>query len=546
MQESLGISITNRVIKYAKIIKNNNQIDVASFGLKFYDDIQKNISQIISETNSSNIPICINTKDDQVAYFNIFNLLSANDTKKTINTEYETLCSDKHLNPNAYDGRYLIVNDLVNKDRNRVIYFYENKNDLEEINSWIPKAKTITPIATSIANVAEIKKNENVMIINIEEETTVTTILNQKVYSIDKIKAGMEEIIDKINERENSYSKSYEMCKNTTIYTMETAETDDPNNKYLQFIVPTLFNIVQEVKKIKEQYNKIDKIYLTGLGTSINNIELYFQEYFQESRCEVLKPYFALNNNKINIKDLIEVNSAIALAMEGLNYGFKSLNFKSGSWKEQLDILLHSDVKTLGKKGKATNSNKKNMNINMNLKGKLTQSEMWLIRGCSTALIIAIVFIVGSIFLNNQIKIKISETQDVIDDTKKQLSMLNADDEKVVQKTNDYDSFREELEDTDSQIQTKRGRKNEIPTLLNQIVYIIPKGVQLTKINNTEVTKNGETKQHIIITAQSKQYEQLAYFKAKIKNNGYLTDVTSTEGTKEGEYVIVVIEGDLP
>ena len=124
-------------------------------------------------------------------------------------------------------------------------------------------------------------------------------------------------------KEKNSYSKAYEACKNTTIYTMETTATDDPNNKYLSFIIPTLFNIVQEVKKIKDQHNKIDKIYLTGLGTAINNIDLYFQEYFNDSKCEILKPYFAINNSKINIKDYIEVNSAIALAMEGLDYGLK-------------------------------------------------------------------------------------------------------------------------------------------------------------------------------------------------------------------------------
>ena len=307
MQESLGISINNQVIKYAKLTKNNNQIEVASFGMKFYDDLERNINQIINETNSANIPICINTKDEKNTYFSVFGLLNKNDTKKTISTEFETLCSDNHLNANAYEGRYIIVSDLVNKDRNRVIYFYESKNDLEEILSTIKtgKVKSVTPLATSIANIADIKKGENVMIVNIEEKTTVTTILNQRVYSVDSIPNGMQEIIEKINEKENSYSKAYEICKNTTIYTMETNENDDPNNRYLSYIVPTLFNIVQEVKKIKEEYNKIDKIYLTGLGTAINNIELYFQEYFQESKCEILKPFFLFNNNKINIKDYI-------------------------------------------------------------------------------------------------------------------------------------------------------------------------------------------------------------------------------------------------
>ena len=547
MQESLGISINNQVIKYAKLTKNNNQIEVASFGMKFYDDLERNINQIINETNSANIPICINTKDEKNTYFSVFGLLNKNDTKKTISTEFETLCSDNHLNANAYEGRYIIVSDLVNKDRNRVIYFYESKNDLEEILSTIKtgKVKSVTPLATSIANIADIKKGENVMIVNIEEKTTVTTILNQRVYSVDSIPNGMQEIIEKINEKENSYSKAYEICKNTTIYTMETNENDDPNNRYLSYIVPTLFNIVQEVKKIKEEYNKIDKIYLTGLGTAINNIELYFQEYFQESKCEILKPFFAINNNKINIKDYIEVNSAIALAMEGLDYGLKSLNFKTSSWKDDLNTLLHSDIKTLGKNKKTVNRSN-SFSFDMNMKGALKPSEMWLVRGCSTVLMVVIIYSVCSIFLGNQISKKTQDAQEVTADTNKQVAAVTSDDNKVLEKKKDYDSFMAELDDASSQIESKRSRKNEIPTLLNQIVYIIPKSVQLTKINNTEVTVDERTRQHITITAQSTKYEQLAYFKARISNNGYLENVTSTEGTKEGDYVVVTIEGDLP
>ena len=370
MQESLGISITNQVIKYAKVTKNNNEITVASSGVKFYDNLNENIDQIIKETNSTNIPICVNTKDEKIAYFSTFGLLNKNDTKKTINTEFETMCSDEHLNSNAYEGRYVIVNDLDNKDRNKVIYVYDGKNNIEERVAVVPsgKIKSLTPLSTSIANIVDAKKNENVMIVNIEDKTTVTTIINQRVYNIDEIENGMEEIIEKINEKENSYSKSYEVCKNTTIYTMETNDTEDANNRYLPLIVPTLFNIVQEIMNIKDRYTKIDKIYLTGLGTAINNIELYFQEYFQNAKCEILKPFFAENNSKINIKDYIEVNSAIALALDGLDYGLKSLNFKASTWKDDLSVLLNSDLKSLGK-GKSSGGRKKidfHFDTNMN------------------------------------------------------------------------------------------------------------------------------------------------------------------------------------
>ena len=545
MQESLGISISNRVIKYAKVTKNNDLLDVASFGVKFYDNLEKDLQQIISETNSKNIPVCIDTQNEKVNYFSIFSLLSKADTKKTIGTEYETLCADNHMNPNAYEGRYLIVNDVNNKDRNRVIYFTESKTDLEERTAWLgnQRVSSMSPLPTSLCNIVETKKGENIMIVNIEEKTTVTTILNQRIYSIDTISSGMGEVLEKINEKENSYSKSYEACKNTTIYTMETTTTDDPNNKYLSLIVPTLFNIVQEVKKIKDIYARVDKIYLTGLGTVINNIDLYFQEYFQDSKCEILKPFFAENNSKINIKDYIEVNSAIALALNGMDYGFKDLNFKATNWKDDLNALLHSDIKTLRKESKGK---KISFNFDTNMSGPLKPTEIWLVRCCVTVLMIVIIYSVCSILLGNQLSDKTAQAQSVIDDTTAQINILNSNESNINRKIADFERVTTNLQNASSSIALKQGRKNEIPTLLNQIVYTIPKNVQLTSIKNTEIEVDGETKQHILISAQSRQYEQLAYFKAKLSNSGYLLNVTSTEGTKTGEYVVVTIEGDLP
>ena len=78
-----------------------------------------------------------------------------------------------------------------------------------------------------------------------------------------------------------------------------------------------------------------------------------------------------------------------------------------------------------------------------------------------------------------------------------------------------------------------------IPNLLNQIMFGIPQGVQITSIQNTTGNK-------IVIEAQSNQYDQLGFFKAVIQNNGYLLNVISTAGQKENEIVKVRIEGEIP
>ena len=70
-------------------------------------------------------------------------------------------------------------------------------------------------------------------------------------------------------------------------------------------------------------------------------------------------------------------------------------------------------------------------------------------------------------------------------------------------------------------------------------MYVIPEEVKLTSIENTSGKK-------IKIIAESTDYDQLGYFIAKIKLEGYLKDVVSSSGQKSGNTVTVTIEGDLP
>ncbi len=140
---------------------------------------------------------------------------------------------------------------------------------------------------------------------------------------------------------ENSYSKAYETCKNTTIYTSEGRELQDIENSHLEEIMPTLYSIVSQIQKIiNSNTAKIEKVYITGTAALINNIDLYFQEYLEDTKCEILKPSFITNTKDINIKDYIEVNSAISLALLGLGQGLTSMNFKGSTFADKLPDWL--------------------------------------------------------------------------------------------------------------------------------------------------------------------------------------------------------------
>lgn len=542
MASCLGLYIEKNIIKYAKVTKESEVLKIESFGMKFYDRLDESIKQIISETYSYKNPVSINLSEEMYNYFYMFNLLNKNDLKKAIETEFESYCFDKSLNKNAFESRYALSNDVEDKDKIKVIYVSANKATVSRITQLTEdvKASTITPIGTSITNIANVKPKENFLIVNMEDKTTVTAVVNQKVYNVDKLDEGAEEILGKISAKENSYAKAYEICKNSTIYTMEGKELQDDDNEYLDDIMPTLYKIVNKVQEYTVNSTiKFDKIYITGTMSVVNNIDLYFQEFFKTEKCEILKPYFVTENVKINVKDYIEVNSAIALALQGLGYGIKSMNFKSPGFLEKLPDLMKMEIgSSKGNNKKSSNS----LNINFSdLKTKMDHTERWLLRVAGGILALTLIYSVFSGYLNNQITNKLNEVDEVYTDTLNNIGLIEKDNSSVKQKTNKYIELTDNLKNINQEIKEASKSKDVIPNLLMQIMYIIPEDVQITEIENT-------TGSHIVIKAQSKKYEQLGYFKAKIKEDNILKKktVVSSQGEVEGEFVKIVIEGDLP
>ena len=541
MSSCLGLYIENNVIKYAKVTKERENLKVESFGIKFYDKIGEALGQIVSETFSYNIPISINLSEETYNYFYMFSLLNKNDLKKAVETEFESFCYDKKLNKNAFEARYAISSEPDDRDKVKIIHVSTNKSSitktLQPFSEY--KVSTMTPIGTSIANIASIKPKENIIIVNIENKTTITSIVNQKVYNVERLDEGSGEILDKIESKENSYSKAYEICKNSTIYTMEGKELQDEENEYLEYIMPTLYKIATRLQEyVTTTTTRFEKIYITGTMSVVNNIDLYFQEFFETEKCEILKPYFISDSIKINIKDYIEVNSAIAVAMQGLGYGIKNMNFKRPSIYDQLPDWLKVDV-SLGKKEK---KQKNKPNFNFSLKGKLDATERWLLRGSVGVLILTILYSGFSLYLDNKINEKITETEEVSSYTDAQIALADSDINRVKQKANKYQDMENNLRNINSKIEVDMSLKGSVPNLLMQIASSIPQAVQITEIENTSANED----RHIIIYAQSQYYDELGYFKARIKEDGILTNVVSTQGEKQGDFVKIVIEGDLP
>lgn len=542
MASCLGLYIEPNVIKYAKLSKERDNLKVESFGIKFYDKIGEAIKQVITDTYSFKTPISINLSEETYQYFYMFTLLNKNDLKKAIATEFEAFCAEKNINKNALETRYALVNSLDDKEKIKVVHISTNKSAINTMQQQFAEytVSTIAPMGVSIANVANLKPKENVLIINMEEQTTLTTVVDQKIYAVEKLEEGSKVVLDSINIKENSYSKAYEICKNSTIYTMEGKELQEEENEYLDDIMPTLYKIASHVQEmIANSSIKIDKIYLTGILSVVNNIDLYFQEFFQTEKCEILKPFFIKDNIKINIKDYIEVNSAIALAMQGLDYGIKEMNFKKRDWKDDLNAIFGSMNEK--KEGKSTKNNPLSNVLKFDLGEKLDNTERWMLRTASGILLLTVIYSSFSLFLNHAITDKNLQVAETKRDTQMQIAAVSQDINSVNTKANEYIQLSDNLKNIRTQVAENNKNKKAVPNFLTKVMFSIPQGVQITSIDNT-------TGNHIVIQAQSAQYEQLGYFKATLKAQGILASdtITSSAGEKQGDLVRITIEGDLP
>ncbi len=539
MASCLGLYIENNLIKYAKVSKEKDLKKIEAYGVKFYDKIEEGIKQVIEETYSYKIPICINLSEEMYQYFTMFAMLSKNDLDKAIKTEFELFCSDKGYNPNVFEKRYAVSENLDDREKLKVIFITNNKIELNKQMQLLENYKLsgIFPLPIAITTLAD-KETNNCLIVNIEEKTTITTILHKRIYDIKVLESGSKDFLDKINLKENSYSKAYETCKNTTIYTSEGKSLTEEQAGYLEEIMPVLYPIVGQVQKvINESSEKIENIYLTGTGALINNVDLYFQEYLENVKCEILKPNFVTQISEINIKDYIEVNSAIAIALMGLGEGLTGMNFKKNSANDKLKSFFTIELN--GKKDKPKDKRVAGNLLTNDLKEPLDNTEKTLLNIGISLLILFVIYSGFSILLKREFDKKINEANTSISNTKQQIQLVQKDDNTIKQIKNSYTTKISNLTALNKKAQEKNKVKGAIPNLLNQLMNIIPSEVQIKSIDNTNTNK-------IEIIVESAKYEQIAFFIGSIKTDVILTNVISTSGQKSNNVITVKIEGELP
>ena len=98
MASCLGIYLDKNLIKYAKVKKKyNNSYRVEAFKVDVFENMEDAIEKAISETNSYKIPISINISNEFYNYFEVYSELDKKDIIKSLEIEFEKVCSKKKL-----------------------------------------------------------------------------------------------------------------------------------------------------------------------------------------------------------------------------------------------------------------------------------------------------------------------------------------------------------------------------------------------------------------------------------------------------------------
>ena len=473
MRESLGLNISHNFIRYAKIQNNGNKIIAKALGVKVYHGNPKAvINQIIQETKSEKAIINTNTINEQ-----------------DINFEFSEYCMQNNICNDEIIGRYIFDK---NNNQRKAIYIYNYANSLYNVYKRFEDPSIInkiTPIATSLPNLIENQKDKNIVIINLEEVITLTTIINGQIDGVAKLNHEMHEIFQKLMHKESKFVKLYESIKNTTINIDNNQSKDEKNNERLNLIIPLLNKISEFLQRVKNKFEKIDEIYLTGFGANINNIDIYFQQIFTETEIKLLTPYFLPTNN--NKKRFIEYNAAIALAIEGLK-NEESLNFRDRRFENKL-IPLRS-------------SNKKSNAI----------------IDCLTIISVFAIYIFGNFLLNYQIKGKQEKVDSISNYASVQIEKAKEDKQKIESIITEYATAKSN--------QAVEEKKTKVNNLLNQIYYTIPKNVKLIEIKSVEDTSAEENKtQKFTIIVQSEDKVAIEKFKKDLENSTVLKNVKMSE-----------------
>ena len=320
MASALGIFIDRNIIKYAKLNGTKDKLKVESYGMKYGENHKELLKQIIEETNSSKNNVVINAAEIHYEETSIFSMLKKKDYDKAVEVAYEEIIDKQKLRPELLEYGYILSKNPADSEKLHVLLGIQEKGAMETRANLFGQNVMLysqMPIGISISNIYE--SPLPALIVNIEEDTYITEIYDTEPIKVTRIATGTKNIIDTINNEENSISKSYEVLRNMVLPTDDMDQISFEGNEYAPVIVSEVMKIVSEIKSVmKKRPGIYKKIYISGTGATISNLETFIEKLIDDVECDILRPAGIEVQKKVAIKEYVDVNSAISLACEAL------------------------------------------------------------------------------------------------------------------------------------------------------------------------------------------------------------------------------------
>lgn len=585
MPSCLGIYTDNNMIKYAKITSVNEKIGgqkltLDAYGVKFYDNKLVAMDEIAEEVGMDQTTVALALSSEDYYLSHVFSNLKRKDMMDLIQTEYAEQKGEEALHSSVLEMRTKEALNSGSIDKKLVLCVTSSKGELANIRNTFAdyKISSISPLSVSIKNLFDNQAiDEEAIVINIEDKTTITVFHRSEIQYLGAIQQGAQEIITKLAEKYNSTAKAYEACKKVSAYISDAYDIDDESREILDVIIPVIYDIRQQVDAIVTPYLKdAKKIYITGTGAIINNIDLYFSEVFLDNECEIVKPFFVYKD-EANIKEIIEVNSAIALALDGCGMNDPDLDFNAvakkaagvNEVKKKLEELHIKDKVTEYKK--KTNEFMKKLNAPVKKKKKKKRNvafdegllkgntdiqdgageeeeatgygriDAGLIKLATFSSAFLVTYCIASTILSNQIVAKTSDINRQINAANNVISAAKSDATYLKGVADEYVEVTDKLSAILIKInQTAQEKANDfdIPNFLSELMFIMPANVKVTLI---AVDKNGAVK----MEAESGQYAQLGFFVSKLKLAEILKDV-DMEVVSDSGNIKIIVSGVMP
>lgn len=578
MPSCLGICVGKNLIKYAKMSKDKNSslMSIDSYGVKFYDILSQTLSEIIQETKSSEASVCVALSSEDYENTEVFKSMKPKDRDALIMSEFESICASKSANVSALDMRYILTQSPESPDQYKVICVAVSK--IELTNLWqalsSTKFESISAIGSTIVNLLRDKGlGLNAAIVNVEDETKVTIIKDGQIYELIQIPVGMDEVIARLADKYNSYARAYEACKGLDAYAEGDFSLDPELQSLRDVLMPTLYDLKQRlIIALQPFMDDIQDVFITGTGIIVNNIDLYLQEAFPGKHCEILMPYF-VNKERNSLKDVLEVNSALAAAAYGLSGIDKTTDFlASGTY-------LRGEVKKKQFNPKEIAGNVKNFFVELNKKtlkpvksrkrknavafddevenlqqlggaGEFSapafEEEVeyydpiseWLTRVAVSLFAAWIAYTGFAGYVEGRIDKQMITAENNIAKSTSEIKLVEDDRKSIQLQADEYKSKTVKLQRIIDSIRLQKERSFDVPNFLSQLMFIIPTEVKVTSVQiGTDDT--------VILEAESGKYAQLGYFVSRLKLAGVLKDV-EMEVISMSSTIQIKVNGVLP